>query len=98
MNLGSLLLNPRSVVILTCASIVVPAFNVCAQDTQSPSATSELEEVVVVGSRIRRDSDSNLDNIQTLNSADLDRTGLASIGDILRQIPSAGSPLEHAVQ
>lgn len=81
--------------ILVSSIVFIPTVPLSAQESDTGSESTEpvLEEVVVVGSRIRRDSAANLDNIQELNSEALDRTGLLSAGDILRQIPRSGSPL-----
>ncbi len=79
--------------VLFLAFLVSPMPSVYGDDIQSASASSELEEVIVIGSRIRQEADSHLDNIQEISSDELDRTGLVSIGDILRQVPTAGSPL-----
>jgi outer membrane receptor protein involved in Fe transport len=52
-----------------------------------------LEEVVVVGSRIKRQDEVSSSPVQTLSEEDLRLSGSLSMGEILQQLPSVGSSL-----
>ncbi|GGI73195.1 TonB-dependent receptor [Polymorphobacter multimanifer] len=68
-----------------------------AQVATPPAATAEetgaLEDIVVTGSRIRRDPLSQSAPVQVLDSASLAQTGLSSVADILQRIPAASGGL-----
>lgn len=72
------------------AALVIPDDPVSAQQ---PTATEELEEVVVTGSRIRRDPLNEAAAVMELGTADLERTGLTNLGDALQQLPVTGSAI-----
>jgi iron complex outermembrane receptor protein len=55
------------------------------------SATQQLGRVEVVGSRIKRVDIETSQPVLVLERADLERTGLATVGDILQQIVVNGS-------
>ena len=52
-----------------------------------------IEEIVVIGSRIRRDAADAHGLHFSLDAEDKDRSGLSSLGDILARLPVSGSPL-----
>jgi iron complex outermembrane receptor protein len=52
-----------------------------------------IEEVVVTGSRIRRNPLNDAAAVMDVSSSDLDRTGLTNLGDALRQLPITGSAI-----
>src|SRR5436190_15832945 len=63
--------------------------------TEVPSSTasepsSSAEEIVVTGSRIRRDPLSQDAPIVFVDQADIAKTGLSSINDVLQRLPSSG--------
>ena len=61
---------------------------------QEPAAADEtLEEVVVTGSRIRRNPLNEAAAVMDVSSSDLDRTGLTNLGDALQQLPITGSAI-----
>ena len=64
---------------------------VAAQPTASPAMP--IEEIVVTGSRIRRDAADAHGLRLSLNAEDKNRSGLTSLGDILAHLPASGSPL-----
>src|SRR4029450_13474860 len=78
-----------------------------AQDAVPPAASpapvaeaSEPEnrgEIVVTGSRIRRDPLSQDSPVITLDQEALAKTGLTSVADILQQLPSAAGSLNSKV-
>ena len=64
-----------------------------------PAATAPAEEdaIVITGSRIRRDP-LNLDSpVVFVDKADIDKTGLSSIADVLQRLPSASGGLNSKV-
>jgi iron complex outermembrane receptor protein len=61
-------------------------------NAQDP-ASEEIEEVVVTGTRIRKDPLDAALPIMTVDAADLQRTGLSSLADNLQRLPGMGSAL-----
>ncbi|MDH5621224.1 MAG: TonB-dependent receptor plug domain-containing protein, partial [Gammaproteobacteria bacterium] len=64
----------------------------------SPLASAQeegasIEEVVVTGSRIKRQDEVSSSPIQTLNEDDLRIDGSLSLGETLQNLPSVGSSL-----
>ena len=82
---------------------LIIASNAAAQDTQpqpdpqAPSATAaepaQGGEIVVTGSRIRRDPLSQEQPIVFVDGADIAKTGLNSVNDVLQRLPSSGGGL-----
>jgi len=75
---------------------VLGSVGLTAQIEAQDSADSEamaLEEVVVVGSRIRRKDEVANSPVLTLSSDDLRATGLNSVGEILQELPGVGFSL-----
>ncbi|MCX2780909.1 TonB-dependent receptor plug domain-containing protein [Microbulbifer thermotolerans] len=68
---------------LTAAAVLIPAMPTIAQE----NATT-VEEVIVTGSRIARDDFSSSSPISTYGSEDLDKAGLASIDEFLKEDPA----------
>lgn len=64
-----------------------------AQDGADSDDDKILEEVVTVGSRIRRQDEVSSSPIQTLSEEDLRVDGSLSIGETLQQLPSMGPSL-----
>ncbi|WP_294174356.1 TonB-dependent receptor [uncultured Sphingomonas sp.] len=64
------------------------------QEAQAaPSQETEGEEIVVTGSRIRRDPLSQDAPIVFVDEEDIAKTGLNSINDVLQRLPSSGGGL-----
>src|SRR5690606_38093573 len=63
---------------------------VAAEDEQE---RTELERVEVTGSRIRQSDIEGQNPIQTITRAELDRSGLQSVGDFLQQLTVSGSTI-----
>jgi len=59
--------------------------------TDGDTGAGTLEEVVVTGSRIRRNPLSEASPIQNIGLEQLDQTGLTNIGQALQQLPITGS-------
>src|SRR6187200_1618680 len=82
---------------------IIVASNAAAQDiqpppdiSQNPSAVSEPSqggEIVVTGSRIRRDPLSQDSPIVFVDSDDIAKSGLNSVNDVLQRLPSSGGGL-----
>jgi iron complex outermembrane receptor protein len=60
---------------------------------QDASADEAVEEVIVTGSRIRRDPLDEPVAIMDISTQDLERSGLTNLGDALRQLPITGSAI-----
>lgn len=56
-----------------------------------------VEEIIVTGSRIRRDPLSQESPVVVLDQASIERTGLSSIADVLQRLPSASGGLNSKV-
>ena len=55
--------------------------------------TEPMEEVITTGTRIRQDPLEERAPILSISREDLDRSGLASVGDYLQRLSISGSPL-----
>ncbi|MCM2355167.1 MAG: TonB-dependent receptor [Arenimonas sp.] len=64
-----------------------------AQDTPPTDEATTLDQVTVTGSRIKKADLEAQVPVQTLSRADIERTGLTSIADVLQEITGAGSAL-----
>ena len=64
-----------------------------AAQPESDGAHPLLEEIVVTGSRIRRDALTARDWVLHVDGDDRDRSGLSALGDLLARLPVSGSPL-----
>ncbi len=60
---------------------------------QDAAADEALEEVIVTGSRIRRDPLEGTGPVMQISSKDIQRSGLTSLGDFLQRLPSSGGAL-----
>lgn len=63
-----------------------------AQETP-PDSTTTLDRVEVTGTRIRKAEIEDQVPVQTLTRADIERSGLTSIADVLQEITGSGSSL-----
>jgi iron complex outermembrane receptor protein len=67
---------------------------VLAQQAQPAAAEpGTLSEVVVTGSRIQQSVAQSTQPLSVITSADIEKTGLESIGDLLQQLTTGGSAL-----
>jgi iron complex outermembrane recepter protein len=64
-----------------------------ARAQQATVDEGAIEEVVVTGSRIRRDPLDEAAAVLELGASDLQRTGLTNLGDALQQLPVTGSAI-----
>jgi iron complex outermembrane receptor protein len=58
-----------------------------------PAATQADQDIVITGSRIRRDPLSQDQPVTFVDQADIARTGLTSTADVLQRLPSSGGAL-----
>jgi len=78
----------RGALALCCAAPVL------AQQAQPAAAESgTLSEVVVTGSRIQQSVAQSTQPLSIITSEDIEKTGLASVGDLLQQLTTGGSAL-----
>ncbi len=61
-----------------------------------PNAT-QLDSIQVTGSRIRRSDYETSQPVLAINRADIDRTGLTTIGELLQDLPGTGSALNTTI-
>ncbi len=59
--------------------------------------TAAADEIIVTGSRIRRDPLAQESPVVVLDQASIERTGLSSIADVLQRLPSASGGLNSKV-
>ena len=71
--------------------ILALTFGAAAETADDEAAIDE--EIVVTGSRIRRDSLDARESVLDIDARDRDRTGLTSLGDMLGRLPVSGSSL-----
>ena len=79
---------------MTVATAAAAQSNLPPEDVQQNQATTSDEttrggDIVVTGSRIRRDPLSQDSPITFVDQADIAKTGLNSINDVLQRLPSA---------
>ncbi len=61
---------------------------------QAPAAAPEqIQEVVITGSRIAQTVAQSTQPLSVINAADIEKTGLASLGDLLQQLTTGGKAL-----
>src|SRR5207302_9194291 len=63
----------------------------------TPPTTVSSQEIVITGSRIRRDPLSQNAPVVFLDKTTIDKTGLSAVGDVLQRIPSAAGGLNTKV-
>ena len=84
--------------LLTGGVLLFTASPIQGQTASAPAtATADGEDIIVTGSRIRRDPLNQDSPVTTLDRAALDQTGLSSIADILQRLPSAAGGLNTKV-
>ncbi|WP_343525972.1 TonB-dependent receptor [Sphingomonas sp.] len=72
----------------------MPAYAQTSSAPADPAAQAdEGDTVVVTGSRIRRDPLNQAAPLTSIDSADIARTGLSSIGDVLQRLPGSAGGL-----
>ncbi|SDB98733.1 iron complex outermembrane recepter protein [Sphingomonas sp. YR710] len=88
--------------LLRCG-ILLPAFVLLdtamatAQVVAPPADEGSASDIIVTGSRIRRDPLTQDTPVVTVDQASLARTGLSSVADVLQRLPSASGGLNSKV-
>lgn len=81
-----------SVAVFISAAVALPLATISStQVFAQSSATDTLEEVVVTGSRIRRNPLAEASPVINIDLEQLDQSGLTNIGQALQQLPITGS-------
>lgn len=75
------------------AQSTLPPADVAQTPATTASEPADGEEIVVTGSRIRRDPLSQDAPIVFLDQDDIAKTGLSSVNDVLQRLPSSGGGL-----
>lgn len=75
------------------ASALVLSLAVTPANISQAQQADELEEVVVTGSRIRRNPLDEPVAIMEIDAADIESTGLTNLADALQQLPISGSAI-----
>ncbi len=79
--------------IAIAAATATPAFAQPGPAQPNTSSSEEGNNVVVTGSRIRRDPLDQDQPVTFVDRADLDRTGLTSTAEVLQRLPGSGGAL-----
>jgi len=82
---------------LAAASVTATALSVAMPSVaqQTTEAEEPDQEVLVTGSRIRRDPVEEPAPLQTVTAEDIDRTGEVSVGEYLQRLPISGSAINR---
>ena len=80
--------NPQIMRAVNCALVSTGAAAAALQTPEVLAQEAELEQIVVTGSRIRRVDDATASPVFTLDRSAITETGVATMGDLLQQIPS----------
>ena len=78
---------------LAAGMIALPASAVFAQQTERGDDIQRLEAIQVTGSRIKRAEIEGQTPVQVITAADIEATGLGSIGDVIQRLSVSGSSL-----
>ncbi|MFT5135424.1 MAG: iron complex outermembrane receptor protein [Arenicella sp.] len=83
----------RKYIIFTVVFGAIFASSMPVVQAQNETGVTTLEEVVVTGSRIRRNPLNEISPVMNIGSAQLDQAGLTNIGQALQQLPITGSAI-----
>ncbi|TAH43847.1 MAG: TonB-dependent receptor [Dokdonella sp.] len=78
---------------LAAGMIALPASAVFAQQTERGDDIQRLEAIQVTGSRIKKADIEGQTPVQVITAADIEATGLGSIGDVIQRMSVSGSSL-----
>jgi iron complex outermembrane receptor protein len=81
------------IVVAGAASALVLSLAIAPADVSQAQQTDEMEEVVVTGSRIRRNPLDEPVAIMEIGAGDIERTGLTNLATALQQLPISGSAI-----
>jgi iron complex outermembrane receptor protein len=94
MRFAKLLYSAAGIALATTPA-VAQQVDVPGTTTATPEASGE--EIVVTGSRIRRDPLDQPSPVITVDAESIQRTGLSSVADVLQRLPSAAGGLNSKV-
>jgi iron complex outermembrane receptor protein len=81
--------SPILVVVLAAWGAAMPAL---AQQTPAP-ASEGVQEVIITGSRIAQSVAQSTQPLSVISADQIEKTGLASVGDLLQQLSTSGKAL-----
>ena len=81
----------KTPIALAGASALVLGLAIAPADLARAQEAEEMEEVVVTGSRIRRNPLNEPVAIMEIGAGDIEQTGVTNLGDALQQLPITGS-------
>jgi iron complex outermembrane recepter protein len=81
----------KTPIALAGASALVLGLAIAPADLARAQQAEEMEEVVVTGSRIRRNPLNEPVAIMEIGAGDIEQTGVTNLGDALQQLPITGS-------
>ena len=81
------------IVVTGAASALVLSLALAPADVVQAQEADEMEEVVVTGSRIRRNPLDESVAIMEIGAGDIESTGLTNLADALQQLPISGSAI-----
>jgi len=90
----------RSSVALAAIGAALASMPATAQSVDTPATapeTNDSTEIVVTGSRIRRDPTDQDKPVITVDETSIAKTGLTSVADVLQRLPSSGGGLNTKV-
>ncbi len=87
------LASRTSLTALAVAMIIVPGMAHAQAAPEQPAAAATGEDIVVTGSRIRRDPLDNPSPVVTIDEAAIGKTGLSSVADVLQRLPASSGGL-----
>ena len=87
-SLGAMMLSATAI-----AQSSIPPADAAQNPATAAQESSSEDAIIITGSRIRRDPLSQDSPVTFVDRADIDKTGLNSINDVLQRLPSAGGGL-----
>ena len=81
------------IVVAGAASALVLSLSLAPADVVQAQEADAMEEVVVTGSRIRRNPLNDAVAIMEIGAGDIESTGLTNLADALQQLPISGSAI-----
>ena len=97
MTIKTVLLAGAMAVTATLDASAVRAQAVAVGPDAAATTSVPVEEIIVTGSRIRRDPLNNDSPVVVLDAVAIERTGLSAIADVLQRLPSASGGLNQKV-
>ena len=87
----------KTSIALAGASALVLGLAIAPADLARGQEAEAMEEVVVTGSRIRRNPLNEPVAIMEIGAGDIEDTGLTNLGSALQQLPITGSAIKQAI-